>query len=1453
MKNRGSQYQERQTAADCRLDNETEAPTVASGDAEMQDIKTRCCADVADTCEEDEHPSLLQMAMELEHALTTEHCLPCAADYSSPAGSIGPESCQFHGHCPAGTVVTRISNSSAVPPSTAGDDDDPCTGGAVVLTDGETISLFAPALQDSASCEWLVQCPGGGIELNIARLNLEEGWDWVRLYDGPDDDAEQLAELTGNVGDTPVQSASGDSMLVRLTTDGNILAGDPSGFAASVQCAQSGGSGGFTAGSLRVVGNSAERYNGLYTRFEEWNSHPAYHNENRSAYLFVLEEGRWAFDDRAPEDGITSKRQYSSEPPTGGQTTAFVAGAYPSPGVYTLTDPSNVITVDIVACEPCLPGSYDHDGQPETECQLCPPGRFGPFARATSCDGHCAAGSHSPTGSASPDDCLACQEGQYDHDSSAHTPCLRCPAGRYGGGLQCGGACAAGTSSAAGASSPAQCLECGPGTYAPEEASPVCESCHIGYFVSATGAQECTQCDRDGHRVSTAARGTTSHDLCMPSTCSDSEATNYNADATQQMLEDCTYECSECAGAPCCLTFDPDLGTAGSWPEPPRGLRVAEVGNVGQLVDEERLSSVTLSQCQAQPNLPACGGQSPVVDGELVRLPRTKDDVQAAFRDLCTGSGDVSGECSSVWDRAMYAVLGTVQEVYAVDRLRRTVTIQATGGFDSTWEFPWSCLHRVAEPESGGPEIELGAGCSWDASSGSLSSTPGIDRGVLADAGWFYFEEEISIRGVYGVEFTANAPLHTSTIGLIDERRLESLRAQPGSTASYWDYAINVNSAAHIHEIHCSEDASACDYTTRLFPIEDRLLPAGTYRISVNASGAIEYAKAYNGDDAAVSVGSAKPPDPAVVYLVAGRIWDTGTSIVDLKLLRHEQGSKEDDAWITVGEHRSGGEWTVQGRTNGGPAAEIYTPSRVRPVAQDGLAHSPGSMTNGALLEVWEDIGPGVYVSDLIEHARYPDLPNRQMVLGSFLEVTQSSVTESNTGLRIRAFFRPPQSGDYTFVIASDDNSRLSIGDVHGESLVEIASVNDHGDPWDDAGRRLDGFTMPRQWDRYPSQESAPIALDSRLDYVLDVFQKHGRSGCSSDRAMVDGGSFRGCSTNCSACRSEWTQAHQGAAGQCASQCQIACASDCRDSPSGEECQVQAPFDGCTPACAQCRSQHGSSCGSICQSRCSVECNQPVVQPLGGHVAVGATFPDGEEHRPIEIEHLFLDASTVLAAGALSYPEVLANASFTQYADSGCRNRDDICDASRKPCSDAASRLACEELCSESSECTSFAFGPGSACALSTTCTPESDFEVVDRQGMLELQGAWSARTPSLLGRNTFVKPHLPPYRGCYVACGSTSSPRAAPSPPGPPPSRRDCGAEPQLAVDFLGALEDDLPKHSPVTLHGRAALVAEGGVSFAGSAQDYVTITSPGNYAADATFTLSCEWPVVPVLPKTS
>ena len=124
---------------------------------------------------------------------------------------------------------------------------------------------------------------------------------------------------------------------------------------------------------------------------------------------------------------------------------------------------------------------------------------------------------------------------------------------------------------------------------------------------------------------------------------------------------------------------------------------------------------------------------------------------------------------------------------------------------------------------------------------------------------------------------------------------------------------------------------------------------------------------------------------------------------------------------------------------------------------------------------------------------------------------------------------------------------------------------------------------------------------------------------------------------------------------------------------------MQAPFDGCAPACAQCRSQYGSSCGSICLSRCSDECNQPAIQPLGGHVAVGATFPGGEEHRPIEIEHLFLDPSTVQAVGAFNHSDVLTHASFTQYPDSGCRNRDDICDASRKPCSNAASRLAWSE------------------------------------------------------------------------------------------------------------------------------------------------------------------------------
>ena len=53
-----------------------------------------------------------------------------------------------------------------------------------------------------------------------------------------------------------------------------------------------------------------------------------------------------------------------------------------------------------------------------------------------------------------------------------------------------------------------------------------------------------------------------------------------------------------------------------------------------------------------------------------------------------------------------------------------------------------------------------------------------------------------------------------------------------------------------------------------------------------------------------------------------------------------------------------------------------------------------------------------------------------------------------------------------------------------------------------------------------------------------------------------------------------------------------------------------------------------------------------------------------------------------------------------------------------------------------------------------STRTAESDFEEERRRWLSEIHGAWSVRTPSLLGRNTFVKPHPLPYRGCYVACG---------------------------------------------------------------------------------------------------
>jgi GH35 family endo-1,4-beta-xylanase len=133
------------------------------------------------------------------------------------------------------------------------------------------------------------------------------------------------------------------------------------------------------------------------------------------------------------------------------------------------------------------------------------------------------------------------------------------------------------------------------------------------------------------------------------------------------------------------------------------------------------------------------------------------------------------------------------------------------------------------------------------------------------------------------------------------------------------------------------------------------------------------------------------------------------------------------------------------------------------------------SERGGILREVWTGI-PGTQVSDLTSSPDYPDRPSSGQILTNLEAPANAGV---NYGQRLRGLVYPPQTGLYTFWIASQDQAQLYLSnsaDPTGQRL--IASVPDQTDP--------------RQWDKYPQQRSAAIALVAGQAYYIEALHKQG-------------------------------------------------------------------------------------------------------------------------------------------------------------------------------------------------------------------------------------------------------------------------------------------------------------------------------------------------------------------------
>ncbi|MGE5294914.1 MAG: PA14 domain-containing protein, partial [Solirubrobacterales bacterium] len=74
------------------------------------------------------------------------------------------------------------------------------------------------------------------------------------------------------------------------------------------------------------------------------------------------------------------------------------------------------------------------------------------------------------------------------------------------------------------------------------------------------------------------------------------------------------------------------------------------------------------------------------------------------------------------------------------------------------------------------------------------------------------------------------------------------------------------------------------------------------------------------------------------------------------------------------------------------------------------------------LFEYWDGIGGTSVDSNLRTAAGFPDNPTSSEWRGAF----QSPANRAdNYGLRARAYVIPPESGEYTFWVAGDDNCQL--------------------------------------------------------------------------------------------------------------------------------------------------------------------------------------------------------------------------------------------------------------------------------------------------------------------------------------------------------------------------------------------------------------------------------------------
>ena len=203
--------------------------------------------------------------------------------------------------------------------------------------------------------------------------------------------------------------------------------------------------------------------------------------------------------------------------------------------------------------------------------------------------------------------------------------------------------------------------------------------------------------------------------------------------------------------------------------------------------------------------------------------------------------------------------------------------------------------------------------------------------------------------------------------------------------------------------------------------------------------------------------------------------------------------------WKWMFSHRLGAAGTTRptSRASTRQFAAAYTLSAVRVFTSlNSPASAPSTRSTTplarpvVLCQYFRDL-PGDQVKHLTADPAFPRFPNEQV----YLDRLELPLNESdNFGTVLRTIVSPPTTGDYTLYLAGQDQCELWLStDDKPEHLRQIAQVP--------------AWSLPRDYESDPHQQSNPLTLGADKRYFLEVRHKHGvgDNHCSVAWRLPDG------------------------------------------------------------------------------------------------------------------------------------------------------------------------------------------------------------------------------------------------------------------------------------------------------------------------------------------------------------